>query len=465
VSGDHRRLVEIPGIEVVAKLGSGGMGDVLLARKRSSHGFEKLLAVKTIRSDRIQDEQGRAMFLDEARLVARIDHPAVMQVHDFGEADGIFYLTMEYISGMTFRELIDDGAIRLDPLVCARLVAEACWGLHAAHELTDLSGRPLGVVHRDVTPENLILTYSGRVKIVDFGIALMRERTAPVTQVGFVRGKPSYMAPEQRNGTAIDRRTDIYALALVMYELLTKKPLFRTAQVLDSGIAELARNVPAPSIEMTGVPKALDEIVLRGLAEDPKDRFGSAREMALALEALLSAAGSETLQAFADRELARHRAEHDARMAAMLEGRVHGTPQPVPRNAPTLPSDDDFAEAESGTVVDPTITRVLTPEPKRRSPRGLIVAVAAVVLPAALAAAMFLMERPSERAMQSEAVPVDAGVAPRKERAAPDPPIDIDPPPRRRPAGKSGRAQSKPKVAEPPPAKRPRLENGIITRW
>jgi eukaryotic-like serine/threonine-protein kinase len=471
-----RQLVPIPNLDLIAKLGSGGMGDVLLGRKRGSHGFEKLLAVKTIRADRIQDPQGRAMFLDEARLMARIDHPVVPQVHDFGEADGLLYLTMEYVSGLTVRELIDDRTIALDPMVCTRLVAEVCWGLHAAHELTDHAGNPLGVVHRDVTPDNLIIGFNGRVKILDFGIALVRERTAPVTQVGLIRGKPSYMAPEQRAGERIDRRTDLYALSLVFYELLTREPLFPSDQILDSGIVALSRQIPPPSTRRGSLPAMLDAIVMRGLAESPAERFSDAREMALELEQVLAKFGGETLPAFADRALQSHRSKHDAMITEWLEGRSADR-SPAPRRATTLPDAVAGAVNEFGedrTEVEPTKPQAPAPRPrpKRKWSEIASLAAAVAVLGAIVALSMTrsapetpplpsLVEPPPIAAPIVEDVPPPRQLEPELP-AKPAPAIEVKRKPKAKPKRK---VDPPPPQPQPKPAAQPRLQNGIITSW
>jgi serine/threonine-protein kinase len=292
------------------------MGDILLAHRIGPHAIDKLFAIKTIRSDKIGQEHIRAMFLDEARLVARLDHPTIAQMYDFGEADGSLYMAMEYVAGITFGKLIADRSLQLPPIVAARLVAEICWGLHTAHELRDLEGRPLSVVHRDISPVNLILTYVGGVKILDFGIALMRERVAPVTVVGSLKGKLGYMSPEQLRGARVDRRADVYGASIVLWELITRRRLFAGRNLATLDDREI--KVDAPSSITGPLPQGLDEVVLRGLAHDPNERFPDARAMKLALEAVIERAGGETVEEFAHRELGKLRQEHDARVMELL---------------------------------------------------------------------------------------------------------------------------------------------------
>ncbi|MEM9488208.1 MAG: serine/threonine-protein kinase, partial [Myxococcota bacterium] len=263
--------------EILRDLESGGMGTVSLARKRGAGGFEKLFAIKVMRRELRELDAVRQMFLDEAQLLARIAHSAVAQVYDFGEHDGSLYLVMEYVEGVNVRDLIDCAP---PPAVSARVVAAACRGLHAAHELSDLAGTPMNVVHRDVSPENLMLTFDGRVKVLDFGIALMRDRRAPATEFGAIKGKPPYLAPEQVTNQTIDRRTDVFAAGIVLHELITGEPVFRGDSVFAVARAiELAPIAP-PSQLRGALPDGLDQAVLRALARAPDDRYPTALAMA-----------------------------------------------------------------------------------------------------------------------------------------------------------------------------------------
>jgi serine/threonine-protein kinase len=309
------------GIEVVARLSSGGMGEVLLARRVGAHGFEKLIAVKTIRADLVHAENVRRMFLDEARLVARLSHPCVAHVYDFGELDGALYLAMEYVPGIGLNRIIRKWARPLPPLVAAKIAAQVCEGLHAAHELRDKDGRLLGVVHRDVTPQNLILGFDGRTRILDFGIALMRNREAPETEFGVVKGKPSYMAPEQIRHNVVDRRTDIYSVSVVLHELLTGRRLFPDDSILATAKAIERGKIDPPGRTIRDIPPALDEIVMKGLAKELDDRFRDAREMACALDEVVRTNKGQQLEEFVDVELKAERERHWARLRNLLEGK------------------------------------------------------------------------------------------------------------------------------------------------
>ncbi|HRC56838.1 MAG TPA: serine/threonine-protein kinase, partial [Kofleriaceae bacterium] len=237
--------------EVLYELRSGGMGSVLLARRRGPGSFEKLVAIKTIRADLAAAKQVRAMFLDEAAILARLGHPAVATVHDFGEEGGNLYLVMEYVAGVALHAVTD----RRPPApITARIIAEAARGIHAAHELRDLQGALLGVVHRDISPDNVLLGFDGRVKVIDFGIALIKGRQAPVTEMGMLKGKPPYMSPEQIKNEAIDRRSDVFALGAVLWEMLVGEPLFQGDSIYAIARAIEHQRLEPPSARAPGLP-------------------------------------------------------------------------------------------------------------------------------------------------------------------------------------------------------------------
>ncbi len=309
----QRRIGEY---EILSELNAGGMGEVLLARRVGAHNFEKFLAVKTIRKEHSLDPDLRAMFLDEARLVARLSHPAIAQVYDFGEEGNVLYLVMEHVSGISFKDLI---GLRPDPLIAARAVAEVCLGLHAAHELTDLAGKHLGVVHRDVSPENLMLTFDGRVKILDFGIALMRDRETQATMLGQIKGTPSYMAPEQVTNDTIDRRTDIFILSIVLHELLSGVQLFAGDSLLATAMAIGNARIEPPSHARGPLPAGMNDVVMRGLERAPDRRFSSTLEMARALERVIKDQG-KPLEQYAHQTLGEKKKLHLAWLRRVAEG-------------------------------------------------------------------------------------------------------------------------------------------------
>lgn len=322
---------EISGYQVLDQLSSGGMGEVLLARRRGAHGFEKLVALKTIRRDLRARQDLRTMFLDEANLMARLAHPAIAQVHDFGEESGTLYLAMEYVAGLSFAEVMTHSGGPLPFSVAARMVADACRGLHAAHEATDAAGRPLGVVHRDVSPQNLILTFEGCVKILDFGIAWRRDREAPATEFGSLKGKPAYMAPEQTEGGSLDRRADLFAVGVVLYELLTGERLFSGDTIFQVVHAVHHQPIVPPSERVGHIPHDLDAVVLRALTREPGQRFETAAAMAAALEEIPAVHTGETLECFVDRVLGTERRQHQGYLQSVLDdgGRSQRLGRPV----------------------------------------------------------------------------------------------------------------------------------------
>ena len=296
--------------EQVATLRSGGMGEVLLARKQGAMGFMRLAAVKTIRDDRRADESVRRMFRDEARIAARLHHPAIGQVYDFGVSDEALYYVMEYVAGVSLDALVATASEPLTPEHVARIGAAAARGLHAAHALE--------VVHRDVSPQNVMLTYDGALKVIDFGIARARDRGGS-TAVGTMKGKPAYMAPEQIDGRGtVDRRTDVWALGVVLWELATGRRLFAGADNRAVARDVLTQRIQPLSAFLADVPEKLVEVVERCLTRSPSSRPETALEVAQALEEV--AGGSEGLETFASRALAEARRKHDAWLTQVLEG-------------------------------------------------------------------------------------------------------------------------------------------------
>jgi serine/threonine-protein kinase len=274
--------------ELCFELASGGMASVYLARIDGVSGFEKLVALKRIHRHLAKEKGYVDMFLDEARIASRITHANVCSVFDFGEADGEHYIAMEYLVGEPLSRLMSQNQRRspLLPLRMARIIADACEGLHAAHELKDANGDLLHVVHRDVSPRNLFVTYDGAVQVVDFGIASASQRLHH-TSTGQLKGTFAYMAPEQLAARPIDRRVDIWALGVALWEMLAVKRLFKCDTTANTIHSVLYDEIQPPSDYRLQVPGELDRIVLKALQRDPKDRWRTAREMGQALRQFL----------------------------------------------------------------------------------------------------------------------------------------------------------------------------------
>lgn len=267
---------------LVREIASGGMATVNLA---VAEGLDKLVALKIIHPHLAQEESFVHMFLDEARLASAISHRNVCNVFDFGECDGRFYIAMDYLSGQSLRDVLRRlrrTDLQIEPrrlaVYVAYMIAEACEGLHAAHELHGSDGQSLNVVHRDVSPHNLFVTYDGNVSVVDFGIARASDRIQS-TATGVLKGKFSYMAPEQMRQMEIDRRADIWALGVVLWESLTLQRLFVRSSQADTVMSVMMDKIRPPSEVKPDLPKELDAIALRAIARSPAHRFPTAREM------------------------------------------------------------------------------------------------------------------------------------------------------------------------------------------
>ncbi|HEY8146822.1 MAG TPA: serine/threonine-protein kinase [Kofleriaceae bacterium] len=275
--------------EVLRLLGRGGMAEVYLGRATGIEGFEKLVALKRMLPQHAEDPALVALFLEEARIAATLDHPNVVHVHDIGQDSGGYFFAMEFVHGADALRLLRAAAragqtLPLD--VGLTLATGACGGLHHAHEKRDLDGTPRAIVHCDVSPSNLLATFEGAVKVTDFGIAKAL-RTAPTAQMTAPRGKRGYMSPEQCVGAPLDRRSDVFSLGVVLYEFTTGRPMFDRTGDADLPVLErITRGALRPPSEVvSGYPLALERIVLRAVAVAPPDRYQTAQELQLDLEA------------------------------------------------------------------------------------------------------------------------------------------------------------------------------------
>lgn len=313
------------------EVAAGGMGKVYIGRVDGPKGFGKLVAVKLMH-EYLADGEVADMFADEARVASRIHHPNVCQVYDFGEEDGVFYLVMELLAGVPISRVLLHlstayaGVARPAAYfaMVARIMADALAGLHAVHEITDDEGRPLDIVHRDVSPENLFITYDGAVRIVDFGIAAGRGRIHQ-TQVGAFKGKLAYAAPEQLRGKTT-RTADIWSAGAVLWELLTLRCAFDRPSEMETVTAVTCLPVADPRTIASDVPPALAAIALRALQRDPQARYPTARDMAreLAAYALQHGVIDPTDVAMWVRSVCH--AEHQESQALLAEARAVGRP-------------------------------------------------------------------------------------------------------------------------------------------
>ena len=290
--GADARVASIGKYRLIASLGRGGMADVFLAVAQGPMGFNKLVVVKRLRAN-ADDEVMLSMFFDEARLAARLAHPNVVQTFEVGEDGGSYFIAMEFLEGQPLNRLAR--AAKNDPfftgVVWAKLASQALAGLHHAHEAVDFDGSPLHIVHRDVSPQNIFVTYAGQVRIVDFGIAKAALNSTH-TQAGVIKGKLGYMAPEHARFAAVDRRADVFAMGIVLWEVLAREKLFKgdQLQVLQTLLNE---RVPRVSELRADVPPVLDAIVAKALEKNPEDRYATALEMQTELERFVRASGCD----------------------------------------------------------------------------------------------------------------------------------------------------------------------------
>ncbi|HEV3192630.1 MAG TPA: serine/threonine-protein kinase [Polyangiaceae bacterium] len=390
--------------KLLAELGRGGMANVYLAVARGPNGFNKLVVLKCLRSDLASDQDLLAMFLDEARLAARLNHPHVVQTYEVGEYAGRPVIVMEYLEGQTLSNLLQrtKGANRLPLALHLRVIVDALEGLHHAHELADFAGKPLGLVHRDVSPQNVFVTFDGQVKVLDFGIAKAVNSQAQTT-TGVLKGKVQYMAPEQMLGAKVDRRADLYAVGVMAWEAATGQRMWKGQTDLHVMNKVANDGVPSPrDVEPTLSP-ALEAIVLKALARDPDDRYATALEFGAELEAIIDHLGTGA----SNRNLGKMVRDlfEDARAqtraiveAQLLEAADDDTDQHL--IPPNLVRISTRPEESPGLGTSSTLARnaLIEVRPKRR---GLLAVGAAV----AIAAVVGLLIARSPRQAGPQAVP------------------------------------------------------------
>jgi serine/threonine protein kinase len=271
-------------------IASGGMAMVWAARLKGTRGFEKIVAIKTMLPKLSEDEQFERMFLDEARLASQIRHPHVVEILDLGEQDGVLFLVMEWIEGVPLNHLMKAARAKgasVPIQVAVRIAMQACAGLHSAHELKDKDGALVGLVHRDVSPQNILVTYDGVTKVVDFGVAKATALGTGATVAGQIKGKVAYMAPEQIKGGSLDRRVDVFALGIVLYALTTgKHPFRRESEAATMYNICSPQPVVPPRKVKPDYPPQLERILSQALAKDPERRYPTANEMLRALDQL-----------------------------------------------------------------------------------------------------------------------------------------------------------------------------------
>jgi serine/threonine-protein kinase len=410
--------------KLVRLIASGGMAEVYLARQAGAAGFEKLVCLKRILPHLARDRQFVEMFLNEARLAARLDHPNIVSIYDLGEANGNYFIAMEFIDGPSLRAVAKRAHERGERLPIAeivKIVSMAAGGLHYAHDLTDGEGRPLHLVHRDISPDNILVHRNGAAKVVDFGIA-KAANSSGATRTGTLKGKVAYMPPEQLRGDPLDRRADVFALGVVLYELLAgQRPWEGDSEV--SLIGRIMTEEARPLVNLRpDAPAGLVAVLDRALAKDREARYPSCHDLQADLEALLVTLGqtitaariSDFAKAYTDPVAAPDETTGAAMQA--LEAEMNGTGQARPVGASRPPP-----RREPRTVV--------LPQPPKPDRRGLVYGMAAFLSVAAVGGAggyVFLLRKGQltadpiavETAAAVPVVPPKAAIPEKKEEAA-----------------------------------------------
>jgi len=296
-----RRVLSFGKYRLFARLGTGGMADVYLSVAQGAMNVNRLVVIKRLRDEQASDPSAREMFLNEARLAARLNHPNVIQTFEAGNEGGSYFLAMEYVDGQPMSRVLTklkkEGKT-LEPRIAARIVSDALNGLHYAHELCDFDGTHLQIVHRDVSPQNVMLTYEGVVKLVDFGIA--KAVGTAQTAHGVFKGKVAFMAPEQVLGDQVDRRADVFAAGIVLWESVVGKPLMAEDTPAKTLYNLMNKAIPRASELNPSVPEGLSDVIAKSLERDVTKRYQTAKEMRDALEAFITSAGGVTHEEVGD---------------------------------------------------------------------------------------------------------------------------------------------------------------------
>jgi eukaryotic-like serine/threonine-protein kinase len=405
--------------QLLLPIGAGGMGRVWVARELNAPGRARLVAVKTALAEDGATEGFYKVLFDEARIASLLTHPNVCTIHGAERDRGVVYLTMDYSDGGSLRELLDAmPEHRIDVPMAVRVVARVCSGLHAAHELLGEDGEPLHVVHRDVSPQNVLVSTTGQVRLTDFGVAKARGQVHAPTQTGEVKGKLSYMAPEQVTTKDIDRRADIFALGCVLYEATVGERPYAGGDALATLYQLLEEPLTPPSVKRPGYPPELEKIVMRAMARERDERFATAEEFGRALERFLlsekamvsDARVAELVKAtLADSISRRSTAIADA-IRAIEDEKTRPTLGSSPSiESPAPPAPEVMsppAIGPSGPTLSGTSLAGLRPS---RSSRVVVLAAGAAL---AVGAGVFALTRPSPTPGAASVTPVPAVTAP-----------------------------------------------------
>ena len=350
--------------EVGAKIGGGGMATVYIGRAPREDGTEERVALKVIRDELAQDEQFKSMFIDEAKILAQLSHPNVIQTLEYGVTGHHRFIAMELLSGRTYSDVWDLLVVKGDKMpipLAAWLCARVAEGLHSAHELADETGHSLHVIHRDVNPSNIFLTHGGDVKLIDFGLAKARVRLSKSAD-GIVKGKIPYLAPEQARGQPIDRRIDIYALGATLWESVTMKRLFKRDTDVATLRAIIEAKVPDVRTMVEGFPEELWIIIQKALSDEADDRYDTSEDLRKALDAYVGNRAPqmhEELGALLSRlfpgQEARQAKWEMAATSVRAPNYTMPPPAPVPIASSSMLAEKDAESEPAGPAATPSI--------------------------------------------------------------------------------------------------------------
>jgi len=359
---------------LLEKLATGGMGEVFLARQEGPAGFEKILVVKKILNHLTENKEFVELFLGEARLAARMNHRNIVQVFELGEHQGSYFIAMEYVAGKSLRDVIDAAGRRKEriPAEIARSIAEQiCDAASYAHNLTDITGRSLNLIHRDLNPQNVLLGFGGDVKVIDFGIAKSEISTVK-TEAGMIKGKFVYMSPEQSLAKPLDKRSDVFAIGITLYEMLCGQNPFHKSNIVLT-LEAIQRTEPSPPSELDPALAPFDPILAKALAKDRERRYADASEMQEDLRRIVLPRGSERLTGFLAR-LYRSGVEGGRALVDSDSLKITGSRAPA-----TPPSTSAALSPAADSATSPTLlvsaparkdpgARIATPRPSPRPP-------------------------------------------------------------------------------------------------
>jgi eukaryotic-like serine/threonine-protein kinase len=355
---------------LIAALGHGGMAVVHLAVMHGQAGFNKLLVIKQIHERYAADPEVLGMFLDEARLAARLSHPNVVQTNEVGQDGDRHFLAMEYLDGQPLNRITwrmsRRGGLPLG--MHLRILADVLGGLHYAHELADYSGAPLGVVHRDVTPQNVFVTYDGTVKVVDFGIAKARNSVTQ-TKIGTIKGKIAYMAPEQARGGTVDRGADIFAAGVMLWEAVTGTRPWQGVPELTILKSLFAGEFPSARAVKPELPAQLEAILVKALASDRRDRYATAAEFQADLETYLETTGRRPEQRELGQLLSTHFEAERAAIKTIIEDQLRSDDGDR-RGSLDLPVIENPTTSGSELADEPIVVPLPLPGPIAHAPHG-----------------------------------------------------------------------------------------------